>query len=121
MKNISEIEFNEIKIKKEDPPYKCKTCGEGVIENPQEICPICGWQDCDILYQHPDCLGGPSILSFNQYKKVWENNKEIIKIKKFGKYGFIKQKKKKNPSIYGKYSREQINVINKHKNNEKKI
>ena len=49
MKNISDIEKNEIKIKKGYPPYKCKMCGEGLIENSQEICPICGWQDCDIL------------------------------------------------------------------------
>ena len=115
MKNISDIEINEIKVQKEYPPYKCKMCGEGIIENSQEICTICGWQDCDLLYQHPDCFGGPSVLSFNQYKKVWKNNKSIIKNKQFGKYGLIKQLFEENASIYGGYSEEQINIINKHK------
>ncbi len=113
MKNISDIEIDKIKPKKENPPYICKMCGEGIIENSQEICSVCGWQDCDILFQHPDCFGGPSILSFNQYKKVWENNKEIIKNKKFGKYGLIKQIFEDDPSTYGNYSDEQINILNK--------
>lgn len=114
MKNINDININEIKRRKEYPPYKCKMCGEGEIENSQDICTVCGWQDCDILYQFPDCFGGPSILSFNQYKNVWENNKEIIRDKQFGKYKFVKQIFEENPNIYGNYSDEQINTINKY-------
>lgn len=115
MKNISDIEIDKIKPQNEYPPYKCKMCGEGIIENSQEICHVCGWQDCGILFQHPDCFGGPSILSFNQYKKVWENNKKIIREKDFGKYGLIKQIFEENPLIYGCYSQEQIDMMNKRK------
>ena len=71
MKNIIDLKIDEIKIREEYPPYKCKMCGESLIEDSQQICTICGWQDCDMLYQHPDYFGGPSILSFNQYKNVY--------------------------------------------------
>lgn len=119
MKNINDIEIDNIKKNKEYPPYKCKMCGEWTIENLQEICPVCGWQDCDILYQYPDCFGGPSILSFNQYKQVWENNKKVISNKRFGKYGLIKQIFEENLSTYGGYSKEQLDVINKYKRMDK--
>ncbi len=115
MKNIIDLKIDEIKIREEYPPYKCKMCGESLIEDSQQICTICGWQDCDILYQHPDYFGGPSILSFNQYKKVWDKNKCDIRNKPFGKYALIKQIFEENPSVYGTYSAEQINIINKHK------
>lgn len=115
MKNICEISLNEIKSRKDYPPYRCKMCGESIIENPQEICPVCGWQDCDILYQFPDSFGGPSMLSFNQYKKVWENNKSTIKNQILGKYSLVKQIFEQNPSIYGGYSEEQLKILQKYK------
>ena len=115
IKNISDIEISEVKVREEYPPYKCKMCGESVIENSQEICTVCGWQDCDILYRHPNCFGGPSILSFNQYKMVWENNKTIIKNKEFGKYCLVKQIFEENSIIYSDYCDEQIGFANNSK------
>lgn len=115
MKNITDLNINEIKENKEYPPYKCKMCGEGIIENQQEICNICGWQDCEILFQNPDCFGGPSVLSYNQYKKVWDNNKNIIRRTDFGKYSLIKRLFEENPDMYGYYCDEQIKLINKYK------
>lgn len=115
MKNIIDLEINKIKATEEYPPYKCKMCGESVIENSQEICPICGWQDCNLLYQHPDCFGSPSILSFNQYKNVWENNKDAIRGIHLGKYRYVKKMFEENPNLYGGFSAEQLNIINKHK------
>ena len=73
---------NFIKNKKgeiiEIPPYKCKVCGMGDIEWSYDICKYCGWEDDDIQNTNPDYIGGANEMSFNQYKKFWEENKEEI-------------------------------------------
>ena len=105
--------MEDIKHRKEYPPYKCKMCGEGDIENSQDICSKCGWQDCYILNENKDCFGGPSVLTFNQYKKVWDNNKEEIKKLPFGKYRLVKTIFESNPKIYGSYSEKQLEMLKK--------
>ncbi|MEG1752223.1 MAG: CPCC family cysteine-rich protein [Clostridia bacterium] len=73
---------NFIKNKKgeiiEVPPYKCRVCGIGDIENNFDICPYCGWEDDDIQNDKPDFMGGANNMSLNQYKKFWEENQEEI-------------------------------------------
>lgn len=113
MKNILNLDITEIKPRKENPPYKCKMCGEGDINHSQEICCVCGWQDCDLLNENPNYFGSPSILSYNQYKKVWENNSEEIKNLPFGKYKKVKEIFEKNSNKYGYYSKEQLELIDK--------
>jgi len=49
-----------------------------------EICRVCGWQD-DGLHKRPDYYGGPNRMTFNEYKSVWESNRQaIIDFKKVG-------------------------------------
>ncbi len=73
------------------PPYKCKVCGQGVVEFSHDICKICGWEDDDVQNENKDYIGGANEMSFNQYKKFWENNKEdIIKNKQIPFYAIEK-------------------------------
>ena len=60
------------------PPYKCRICGLGNIEHDYEICKYCGWEADDIQNDNKDYMGGANKMSFNQYKKFWEENKEEI-------------------------------------------
>ena len=62
----------------EYPPYKCKLCGLGDVENIFDICDYCGWEDDSIQNEDPDYIGGANEMSFNQYKMFWEENKEDI-------------------------------------------
>lgn len=76
---MKELFSNKEKIEKNDlPPYKCRICGLGNIENSYEICEFCGWEDDDIQNDKHDYMGGANKMSFNQYKKFWEENKVII-------------------------------------------
>jgi len=71
-----------------------------------------------LLSENPDCFGGPSILTYNQYKQVWEDNKEEIMSLKFGKASLVKELFEVSPKVYGKYSQEQLELINKAKNEQ---
>ena len=57
---------------------KCPVCG--ISESPWgfEICEICGWQDdgCDANPNEESAANG---VPFNQYKRIWEENKEKIR------------------------------------------
>lgn len=66
------------RINIEAHPHKCKICGLGNIEGEYSICMFCGWEDDDIQNEQPDYMGGANHMSFNQYKKFWEENKEDI-------------------------------------------
>ena len=59
-------------------PHKCKICGVGDIEDDHGVCKICGWEDDDIQNEEPDYEGGANEMSFNQYRKFWEENKDEI-------------------------------------------
>ncbi len=61
-----------------NPPYKCKSCGKGNIEQEFDICEYCGWEDNNLQNEHPDYMGGANRMSLNQYKKFWEENKQEI-------------------------------------------
>ena len=62
----------------EYPPYKCKLCGMGDIKITYDICEFCGQEDDDIQQDEPDYVVGANVMSFNQYKKFWEENKEEV-------------------------------------------
>ncbi|MBQ9785905.1 MAG: hypothetical protein IJW25_00370 [Clostridia bacterium] len=53
-------------------------CGMGDINFIHSICPYCGWKDDGLQNDKPDYMGGAIRMSFNQYKKFWEENKEEI-------------------------------------------
>ena len=76
----------------EYPPYKCKMCGMKDIKHIFEICDFCGWEDDGIQNDDHDYSGGANQMSFNQYKKFWEENKaEILKNLKFNKFYAIEK------------------------------
>jgi len=62
----------------EQAPYKCKMCSMDEIPHSFEICRICGWQDDIVQNADQDYEGGANDLSFNQYKNVWQKNKQQI-------------------------------------------
>lgn len=62
----------------ECPPYKCKVCGLSDIEYSYQVCRFCGWEDDDIQNDYPNYIGGANKMSLNQYKKFWEENKDVL-------------------------------------------
>ena len=62
----------------ECPPYKCKCCGMGDIDEMHDICEFCAWEDDGLQNDRPDYTGGANRMSLNQYKKFWDENKEEI-------------------------------------------
>lgn len=62
----------------EYPPYKCKLCGMGDIEEIHDICSYCGWEDDSLQNDEPDYFGGANKMSLNQYKEFWKENKYKI-------------------------------------------
>lgn len=72
IKNERTGEYNEY------PPYKCKLCEIGDIEMTHDICKYCGWEDDDVQQNEPNYICGANQMSFNQYKKFWEENKKDI-------------------------------------------
>ena len=79
-----ELENKILENKKdvEHPPYKCKLCGMGDIEEIHDICNYCGWEDDGVQHDNPDFVGGANKMSFNQYKFFWEYNKDKLIDKK---------------------------------------
>lgn len=78
----------------EMPPYKCKVCGIGEIQDMHQICKTCGWEDDGLQIKNPDYIGGANEMSLNQYKEFWELNKdEITKSQDICKTAIILSKK----------------------------
>lgn len=53
--------------------FTCPVCGYLTRENASfgtfEICPICGWEDDNVQYDHPDSESGANRVSLNQAKQ----------------------------------------------------
>ena len=60
---------------------KCKICNLGEIEGDYYICKCCGWESDPLQEENPDYVGGANEMSFNQYKKFWEENQNVLKLK----------------------------------------
>lgn len=61
-----------------DVSSKCKLCGMGDINCLHSICTYCGWEDDGLQNEEQDYMGGANKMSFNQYKKFWEENRDEI-------------------------------------------
>jgi uncharacterized Zn finger protein (UPF0148 family) len=48
---------------------KCPVCGETIIPEEGEICPVCGWEHDMAQLEDPDLTGGANEMSLNQYRK----------------------------------------------------
>ncbi len=76
----------------EEPPYKCKMCGQYEIEFPHDICRVCGWEDDDTQQDNTNFVGGANQMSFNQYKIFWDLYKsEILEKIKYNKFYAIEK------------------------------
>lgn len=62
----------------EYPPYKCKICGMDNIEFTGQVCRFCGWEDDTTQNHSKDIEGYANQMSYNQYKKFWEEYKNEI-------------------------------------------
>ncbi|MCF0116221.1 MAG: hypothetical protein HUJ56_12800 [Erysipelotrichaceae bacterium] len=59
---------------------KCLCCGEYVMQDLYDICPVCGWENDPIQNDDPDFSGGANHDSLNEHKlefhKLREQNPE---------------------------------------------
>lgn len=53
---------------------KCPICGKYEFEkvDDYEICEVCGWENEQYQFNHPDEGGGANEMSLNEYKAAWE-------------------------------------------------
>ena len=51
----------------------CPCCGEGLVEAGHEfdICEVCGWEDDDYQFYHPDYSGGANRISLNEARQIY--------------------------------------------------
>lgn len=54
--------------------HLCPICGKHQFSRHDsfEICPICGWENDGVQFNHPDFPGGANPLSQNDYRKQWQ-------------------------------------------------
>ena len=69
--------------------YRCDCCGNyTLIEESDDICPVCGWQEDNVLRRFPDSTGGANYeLSLNDAKKNYKlfgakNKKCLSRVRK---------------------------------------
>ncbi|MCL2176795.1 MAG: hypothetical protein FWB72_02455 [Firmicutes bacterium] len=75
----------------EIPPYLCKLCEEFEITQVEgyQICRVCHWQDDWLQNDDRDFWGGANELSYNQYKSVWLEFRDVIIAKEGSKGRFV--------------------------------
>ena len=56
---------------------KCPVCGKGIITEPFDECPVCGWADDPFQEEAPDEGGGNNTMSLNEARKAWKEGKKI--------------------------------------------
>ena len=52
----------------------CPCCGIGLVEDGHEfdICEVCGWEDDDYQFNHPDYRGGANSMSLNEARAAFK-------------------------------------------------
>ncbi len=57
-------------------PMTCPCCGEGKIDAPHEICPVCGWEDDKLQNINEDLCGGANKTSLRDYREQFLKSRE---------------------------------------------
>jgi len=57
----------------------CRCCGSLVIDDydSYEICPVCGWEDDEYQYEHPDSIGGANKVSLNEAREAYKTRQLV--------------------------------------------
>ena len=58
-------------------PRKCPCCNEGIINEPYDICDICGWEDDRVQNNDREFAGGANSLSLTDHCKEYFKDKKI--------------------------------------------
>lgn len=63
---------------KRETLVSCPCCGEGMVEAGHEfdICEVCGWEDDNFQFAHPDYRGGANKMSLNEARAAWQAKKK---------------------------------------------
>jgi len=63
----------------DDGKKECPVCGQYTLdaEYPNDICPVCFWEDDSVQTKDPDFRGGANRLSLNEYRKLWRQEHNV--------------------------------------------
>lgn len=70
--------MQKTQIRRNNTMRKCKICGMGNIEGDYYICKYCGWESNPMQEENEDYIGGANEMSFNQYKRFYNDCKEYL-------------------------------------------
>ncbi len=56
---------------------KCPVCGHEDIWKQFDICPVCHWERDPLQEEEPDYEGGANVMSLNQARKAWGEQREV--------------------------------------------
>ena len=115
------LEENKFNDKSDRPPYKCKCCGMGDIEQEFDICKICGWEDDRVQNNESNFVGGANEMSLNQYKKFWYDCKsEILKNLKSNRFYAIEKSQEYYDKNFKQQNEKYHRKINPHYDEDQK-
>ncbi len=58
---------------------RCPCCNKGFVDEGHEfdICPVCGWEDDDYQFSHPDYSGGANHMSLNEARQAYREGRQV--------------------------------------------
>ena len=57
----------------------CPCCEQGKVDAGHEfdICPVCGWEDDNYQFAHPDYRGGANKMSLNEARQAYREGRKV--------------------------------------------
>lgn len=73
--------------------YKCPCCGQKTLDSEHmfDICSVCGWEDDNVQFRNPDFFGGANFFSLNEYKRVFLEGKDVLKLQEEARHEYLEQ------------------------------